>query len=266
MKIGFIGAGKMAEAIIVSLIRSKIMVPHQIFASDINDERRKLLKKQYGINTYSNNSAIPGIGEILFLCVKPQQLMEILDEISPKITGKHLIVSIVAGKKISLIQSRLREARVIRVMPNIACLVGEGMSAFCAGRTATESDTRTVARLLSCFGKVLELPENCFDAVTAISGSGPAFFAYFLKAITEAGIKEGLNKKDALLLAEQTMLGTSKLLIQNNIEPEKLIESVSSAKGTTEAGLEVLDSSQLSTIVHDMIRAAAKRSKELSGK
>ncbi|MFC1497107.1 pyrroline-5-carboxylate reductase [Verrucomicrobiota bacterium] len=264
MKIGFIGAGKMAEAIIAALINSKLFVPHQIFAGDVSSERRKLLKRRYGINTYSNNNAIPGMAEIIFLSVKPQQLVDVLNEISGGVNKRHLVISIAAGKKISFIQSLFSTARIARVMPNLACLVSEAMSVFCVGKTATVSDKKTVTRILSCFGKVAELPESRFDTVTALSGSGPAFFTYFLESMVNAGTKEGLSRKDALALAVQTMLGTSKLLMEKKIDPEELIMSVTSEKGTTAAGLEVMENSELSKIVCKTIKAAAKRSKELS--
>lgn len=264
MKVGFIGCGKMGEAMIASIISSRLSGPHQIFASDISAERRKLLKRRYGINVYSKNSIVPGMAKIIFLSVKPQQLDAVLKELAPHITKKHLVISIVAGKKISLIHSMLPQATVIRVMPNLACLVSEGMSVFSVGPTATVSNRKTVTQLLSCFGKVLELPEDRFDAVTALSGSGPAFFTYLLNRIVDASVRQGLDRKDALVLAEQTMLGTSRLLIEKKIDPKDLIEAVASDKGTTAAGLAVLEKSAVSDILRRTINAAAKRSKQLS--
>jgi pyrroline-5-carboxylate reductase len=264
MKIGFIGAGKMAEAILITLLDSKLAAAPEVFASDISEERRQFLKSRYGINMYSKNAAVAGLVETLILAVKPQQLDAALQELAAEITSKHLVISIAAGKKIGSIETLLPEARVIRVMPNLASLVAEGMSVFCAGARATAADTATATRLLSCFGKVLELPEEMFDAVTALSGSGPAFFAYLLNAMVEAGVQEGLNRQDALLLAEQTMLGTAKVLVEKGVEPHELIASVTSAKGTTAAGLAVLDKSDVATILHRTIGAAVQRSRELS--
>jgi len=264
MKIGFIGAGKMAEAIMAALLDGKLAAAHEVFASDISEERRKHLKTRYGVNMYSKNAVVTGSAETLILAVKPQQLDAVLTELATEITSKHLVISIAAGKKIATIEALLPEARVIRVMPNLASLVAEGMSVFCAGVRATAADTATATKLLSCFGKVLELPEEKFDAVTALSGSGPAFLTYLLNAMVEAGVQEGLNRQDALLLAEQTMLGTAKVLIEKGVEPQELITSVTSAKGTTAAGLAVLDKSDVVTILRRTISAAAQRSKELS--
>jgi pyrroline-5-carboxylate reductase len=264
MKIGFIGCGKMGEAMVSAMLDSKLVVPHEVFASDVSADQRRMLKKRYGINMYSRNNAIPGFADILFLAVKPQQLKDVLNEIAPMVTKKHLVVSIAAGKTIASIRRVLTHAKVIRVMPNLACTVAEGMSVLTAHSSATATDRQTAMRLLSCFGKVLELPEIRFDAVTAVSGSGPAFFAYFLEKIVQAGVAAGLDREHALLLAEQTMLGTSRLLIEKHVDPQALIDAVSSAKGTTAAGMEVLKRSSVAKVVTRTIQAAAQRSKELS--
>ncbi len=264
MKVGFIGAGTMAEAMIASLINSKLLMAHEISVSDINSERRNLVKQSYRVNVYSKNQVIPGVADVIFLAVKPQQLADVLEEIASNIGYQHLVISIVAGKKVQFIQSRLPQARIIRVMPNLPCTVAEGMSVFCLGGTANTSDLHTASRLLSSFGRVMELPEEQFDAVTALSGSGPAFFSYFLNLLVDASLKEGLNRHDALQLACQTMLGTAKLLMEKNLDPENLIKAVASAKGTTAAGLAVLEKSDLSEIISQTIKAAATRSAELS--
>lgn len=264
MRVGFIGAGKMAEAIIASLKMQHSGEQNSIFACDIDAERRKYIKKQYGINVYSRNLQVVENSDVIFLAVKPQQFDEILKEIAPEVSSRHLIISIAAGKKISLMESLLSGARVIRVMPNLATLVGEGMSVFCAGSNVTATNKRNAVSLLSCFGKVLEMAEEKFDAVTAVSGSGPAFFSHILAEMVDAGVKEGLDRADALLLAEQTMLGTSRLLIDKNLDPHELIKLVTSAKGTTAAGLEQLATKELSDILHKTIKAAARRSRELS--
>jgi pyrroline-5-carboxylate reductase len=213
---------------------------------------------------YSKNAVIPGSAETLVLAVKPQQLDAVLTELASLITADHLVISIAAGKKLAGIESLLPSARVIRVMPNLACLVAEGMSVLCPGSKATPADIATATKLLSCFGKVLELPEEKFDAVTALSGSGPAFLTYLLNGLVAAGVEEGLTRQDALLLAEQTMLGTAKILIEKGTDPQELIQSVTSAKGTTAAGLAVMENSDILAVLRKTIGAAADRSKELS--
>jgi pyrroline-5-carboxylate reductase len=149
-------------------------------------------------------------------------------------------------------------------MPNMPCLVGEAMSAFAAASGVSARDRQTARRLLACFGEALELPEKQLDAVTALSGSGPAFFAYVLNAMAEAAAKEGLRRKDALFLAEQTMLGTARLLMEKKLDPEDLVRSVASARGTTAAGLDVMDRAGLAETLRRAIRSAARRSRELS--
>ena len=263
MKIGFVGGGKMAEAIIAGLIKSKLALPGEIFASDVSVERQKALTKKYRIHAYTSNAPIPSSAKVIVLAVKPQQMPEVLAELAPAVTRHHVVISIAAGRKLAGIQAVLTRARLIRVMPNIACTVGEGMSAFCAGATATARDRRMVRKLLSCVGRAVELPEDKFDVVTALSGSGPAFFTYLLDQLVKAATREGLDRRVALLLAEQTMLGAARLLLDKDMEPQELIDAVTSHKGTTAAGLAVLDTPATSKILGATLKAAAKRSKEL---
>ncbi len=264
MKIGFIGCGKMSEAIISSLVQSKIAGAHELFASDVDAERRRIVKGRYGLNIYTRNDAICDMADIIFLAVKPQSLDEVMEEISSYLAPEHLVISIAAGKTISCLENGLGDARVIRVMPNLPCTVGEGMSVFCAGRRASAKDRRNAEKLLNSFGKVLELPEEVFDAVTAVSGSGPAFFSYFLEKMIAAGVNAGLKRQDAIVLAEQTMLGTSRLLIERDMTPDELIKAVASPKGTTAEGLAVLQESDIDLIMDRTIAAAARRSRDLS--
>ena len=264
MKIGFIGAGKMAEAIIAAVIESGQAAAHEIFASDIDEERRGEIKRRYGINVYSRNSVVAGSAGVVFLAVKPQSLTEAVGDLAAEFTDKHLVISIAAGKRIASIESLLSSARVVRVMPNLPAVVSEAMSVFCMGTKANPGDRDTVARLLGAFGKVLELPEDLFDAVTALSGSGPAFFAYVLKEMVAAAVKLGLPEEHARLMAEQTMLGTARLLLEKGMPPAELVRAVSSAKGTTAAGMAVLENSPVSLVLQETLSAAARRSRELN--
>ena len=264
MRVTLIGAGKMSEAMIGAMIGSKTVKAHEIFASDIHRSRRDVLKRKYGINVYSRNQLAIGDSDVILLAIKPQELDGVLAEIADVISNQQIVVSIAAGKTISDMEKILGDKRVVRVMPNIACLAGEAMSVYCGGTRATQSDKKTVAKLLGCFGKVLELPEKRFDAVTAISGSGPAFFTHLALCMVEAGIAEGLKREEALLLAQQTMLGTARLMLDKDYSPDALIKAVSSAKGTTEAGMKVLGKPATAEIISMTVHAAAERSKELS--
>ena len=264
MKAGFVGCGKMGEAIMASLIRSRAVRPCEVFVSDAKASRRRALSRRYKVNVSANNAIVASRAQTVFLAVKPQELNAVLDDISAAVTGRHLVISIAAGRRLSSIESRLPRARAVRVMPNLPALVSEGMSVFCAGSRATAADRKRTVRLLSCFGRVLELPESHFDTVTALSGSGPAFFAYVLDAVVRAAVGQGLARKQAKLLAEQTMLGTAKLLMQQHIDPLDLVRAVASPKGTTEAGLKVLEPSSVAKVLERTIAAAAVRSRELS--
>jgi len=264
MKVGFIGAGKMGEAILAALIRRRMARPDEIVAADTQAVRRRRMKRRHGIRTTARNRSVLDACRIVFLAVKPQDLGNVLKELEGNLTSRHLLISIAAGKTSRWIESRAGRARVVRVMPNLPCVVGEGMSAFCGGKRARPADRRTVRRLLSSFGEVLELPENRFDAVTAVSGLGPAFSAYVLARFAEGGVREGLSRDEAQTLALQTMLGTARLLSETGLAPSDLIASVASRKGTTVAGLAVLEGHRgTAAALRGAVRAAARRSREL---
>ncbi len=263
MKIGFIGAGKMAEAIMAGLIEKAFARADGIVASDISEERLAELSRRLGIRITLDNAEVVRQVQVVFLAVKPQQLDQVLREIAPHLTADHLVVSIAAGKTTTHIESLLPAGRVVRVMPNIACLVGEGMNVFTRGVRAPVKDTELVKTLLNCCGRALELPEAQFDAVTALSGSGPAFFAYLLDRLVDGAVREGLSRQDALVLAEQTMQGTARMLQVTGMEPAALASAVTSAKGTTAAGRDILETETMAAVLDRTIGAAAQRSREL---
>ena len=255
--ISFIGAGKMAAALISCIYKNN----YNIIASDKNSKNLANLKK-FKVKTTSNNNEAARNSDIVFICVKPQDIDSVLDELKG-IVKNQLIVSIAAGIKLSYLESKLKNKRIIRVMPNINCLAGEMAAGFSAGKLATKSDIDSVLKILNSAGTVFLLKEDLLDAVTAVSGSGPAFFAYFIQAFAEAGIKNGLPKEIAFRLAAQTALGTGKLLTKMNLSPEELINMVASKKGTTVAGLDVLKKNNVNKILRKTIDAAVKRSREL---
>ncbi len=264
IKIGFIGSGRIAEAMMRAMINTKVVEAHGIFASDPSVERRNHLKREYGINVYSHNGDVVAAVDILFIAIKPQQIAEALAPLAEAVTADQLVISIAAGRTIASIEALLPAARVVRIMPNLPCQVAEGMTAFCLGHKTRTGDQRIVGELLACFGRVLEMPESKFDVVTAISGSGPAFFAHFLCRIVEAGVANGLTNDEATLLAEQTMLGTARVLLTGETHPHDFIRAVTSPQGTTEAGLTALASPVLADLVNKTIQRATERSRELS--
>lgn len=263
-KIGFIGGGKMAEAIIGALLSSRKAAAHSIFVSDLSDDRRKVLKRDYGINAYSRNNVIPAQVNVVFLAVKPQQLESVLRETGGSFNSGHLVISIAAGKTLGFLEQLIPEARVVRVMPNLPCVIQCGMSAFCSGQRVNAADQRMVHQLLSSFGHVIEVPEDKMDAVTALSGSGPAFMAALLQYFVNGAIRQGLDNDEALKLAVQTMHGTARLIQEKNLAPDELIQSVTSPGGTTAAGREVLEHSDVGDVIARTMAAAAARSCELS--
>ena len=258
--ISFIGTGKMATALISCICKNNIS--RTIIASDKNNKNLMNIKKQLNIKTTKDNKEAVKNSDIVFICVKPQDISKVLDEIQ-NVVKNQLIVSIAAGIRLKHLESKLKNKRIIRVMPNINCLVGEMAAGFSAGKHATKEDIKIVSKILNSAGIAFLMKEDLLDAVTGISGSGPAFFAYFIKAFEEAGIKNSLPRDVALRLACQTALGTGKLMLEKNLSPDKLIAMVASKKGTTVAGLNVLKKHKVKNILITTIDAAVKRSEEL---
>lgn len=257
-RIGFIGAGNMAEALISAIVKNKMA--KSIIASDISEKRLQYLKKKFGIKTTSDNKKVVEGSDIIILAVKPQVIDKVMEDI--KETDK-LIVSIAAGITIKALESRLRKARIIRVMPNTPCLVGEMAAGFSRGSMAKDGDVLAVDEILNSAGKAFYVNEESLDAVTALSGSGPAFIAQLLDWMIEAAKKQGLKEDIARELAYQTAIGTGKLLKEKGLSPKELIDMVSSPGGTTVAGRNILENSDVKDILAKMIEAAAKRSREL---
>lgn len=255
----------MATALISCIYKNNLA--KSIIASDHNEENLKKLKKKIFNSklkiflTTDNKKAVRD-SDTVFICVKPQDIDVVLNEIQNSIKNQ-LIVSIAAGIKIKHIESALGKKRIIRVMPNINCLVGEMAAGFSAGKYATKEDIKEVQKLLNSAGISFLIKEDLIDALSAISGAGPAFFAYFIEAMAQTGIKNGLQKEMAYKLAEKTALGTGKLMLEKNLNPAEIINMVASKKGVTLAGLAVLDKYKTKSILEKTINAAIKRSKDL---
>lgn len=258
--IGFVGGGNMAEALVRGMVEEGM---RDIVVSDPSDERRAHLEKRYGVRTTADNTEAVRDSEVVVLAVKPQQMEEVLNEIAPAVTAEHTVVSIAAGITIKFIQERLGSDRVVRAMPNMAAQVGEGMTALALCECFTGRAMNLVKEMFMASGRVVVLPEKYIDAVTALSGSGPAFVAFYAGAMAEAGERAGLSHEDALALAVQTLKGTAELL-DEGLEPRKLIEKVRSPGGTTAEGLKVFEQRGLEEIVFDALEAARRRAGELS--
>ena len=266
-KLGFIGGGKMGEALIQGILKSGIVTAANIMVADPIPERRKYLSETYSVFAFesSADTTIWSSCQTVILAVKPQIMAAVLQSVKGNINNSHLLISIAAGIQSTFIDTNLSgcNCRIIRVMPNTPAFVLEAASALCAGPRATQEDMDTAVALFNSIGKSVVLDEKYFDAVTGLSGSGPAYVFTFIEALIDAGLKVGLNRSDAELLVMQTVLGSVKLAMQSNMHPAQLRAMVTSPGGTTIAGLHELEAAGFNGIIMDAVEAATKRSQEL---
>ncbi|MEA1992647.1 MAG: pyrroline-5-carboxylate reductase [Thermodesulfobacteriota bacterium] len=264
--LGFVGGGQMAEALIKGLLSREFLKPGRITASDSSEDRRNHLKEAFGINTTSENKEAVKGSEIIILAVKPQVMSIVLEDIGPVVSSNHLVVSIAAGITTHSMEKRLPEgARVVRVMPNTPALVQAGASALCKGTAAGQGDLDIVRQILVAVGKAVVVPEALMDAVTGLSGSGPAYVFTFIEGLIDAGVREGLPRTVARELVVQTVLGAALMCRNAGKHTAELTAMVTSPGGTTAAGLHVLERAALRGILSDAVRAATERSGELGG-
>lgn len=266
MRVGFVGGGKMGEAMLAHMVNTRTVSRDNLIVADLSEERRHYLSEEYGVHTTDDAALVISRSDVVFLSVKPQSLDVLLERVSGAFRDSHLVISTVAGKHLDHISTFMPEdVSLIRVMPNLPAQVSEGISAFCCGPQVSSVERTTAELLLGTFGSVVELPEEQFDTVTALSGSGPAFFSYVVEVMVKGAEALGISRSDARSLAIQTMLGTAKLLREGTRGPEALIAAVSSKGGTTEAGMAILRGSDVEKAFADTLLAAAQRSKELRG-
>jgi pyrroline-5-carboxylate reductase len=258
--IGFIGGGNMAEALIKGVRMGN--GTEEILVAEPSPERRSLLEKEYRVRTTVSNTELVSACDIIILAVKPQIMDQVIEEIAGLVDNSKTVVSIAAGITLSYLGSRLRTDKLIRVMPNTPALVQEGMSVISLCECFTGRELDTVRGILMSVGKVITLPERLMNAVTALSGSGPAFVALFVEAMTAAGEKMGLGSSESSELAVQTLIGTAKLL-ETGMPPDRLRKMVTSPGGTTEAGLKTFAERGLHDIVLAALESAKKRAGEL---
>jgi pyrroline-5-carboxylate reductase len=261
--IGFIGAGNMAEAMIRGLLRGSDFEASQVSASGPREERVAELRERYRINATTDNK-VPAAAEIVVLSVKPQILSRVLDEVGDEIRSDALVISIAAGVPVGAIQARLASGtRVVRAMPNTPALVDAGATAIAGGEHARAEDLADAKRIFDSIGLTVILEESQLDAVTGLSGSGPAYVFLILEALSDAGVKVGLSRRTAQLLAAQTLLGSAKLLLETNEHPGRLKDMVTSPGGTAITGLHTLEHGGVRTTLMNAVEAATRRSREL---
>jgi len=267
-KITFIGAGNMAEAMVKGLLATKAVGPGDVSVTDVSDARLGHMSKVYGVKTETDNAKAAKSADVIVLAVKPQTMDGVLGGIAGSVTTKQLVISIAAGVTVGRISGALgKKARIIRCMPNTPALVGEGAAAIFAGAGCKKDDVMTAKGLLgSVCPIVVELgEETLMDAVTGLSGSGPAYVFVFLEALSDAGVRMGLPRDVATKLAAQTVAGAAQLAIETGRPFSDLKDMVTSPGGTTINGLERLEAGGIRAAVHSAVEAATKRSKELGG-
>ncbi|MCF7957492.1 MAG: pyrroline-5-carboxylate reductase [Phycisphaerae bacterium] len=262
-KIGFMGAGKMARALIGAILRGQVSKGSEIICSDYQDSQLQAIKKEFGVQVTLSNKEVIEQSEIVVLAFKPQNFPEAVLGLGEVVTADTIILSIMAGVQIKDIAETL-PGKVVRVMPNTACLVGQMAGGFAVGDHVTESDIARVRPFLDCAGLALPVTEKQLDAVTGVSGSGIAFVARLIETFVNAGVKEGLDQETARKLVLKTFSGTANLLDEWNMSPEELIAMVSSPNGTTIAGREILESSDLGEVIAQTVARVIQRSEELA--
>jgi pyrroline-5-carboxylate reductase len=263
-RIGMLGAGNMAGALIRGLLASKSVTKEQIFASDVRADHLKELEAQYGIKTFSDNIQLAAASNLVVLAVKPQVVDRVLDQMSTSFAPGTLLVSIAAGVPIRSLEARLPEhVRVVRAMPNTAAIALAGATGIAPGSRATQDDIDVTQALFAAIGRSVVLDETLIDAVTGLSGSGPAYVMVMIEALADGGVKVGLHRDTALLLAAQTVYGSAKLLLETGEHPGRLKDMVTSPGGTAIAGLHTLESGGLRRTLIDAVDSATKRAVEL---
>jgi pyrroline-5-carboxylate reductase len=262
--IGFVGTGNMAEALIKGLLAASVVEPGEVWGSDPRQQRCDEIARKYGIHTSTGNADVVRASEIVVLSVKPQILPGVLTEIAPHLQPHALCISIAAGTPVAAIERRLpKGTRVVRTMPNTPALVGAGATAIAAGGHATPADLEAAKQIFDAVGKTAVLDEEQLDAVTGLSGSGPAYVFLIIEALSDAGVKMGLSRYNAQALAAQTVLGSAKLLLETNEHPGRLKDMVTSPGGTAIAGIATLEAGGLRTTLINAVEAATRRSREL---
>jgi pyrroline-5-carboxylate reductase len=263
-KIAVIGAGNMGEALVAGMLAAKAATPDELHASDVVADRLGRLKARYQIHVGSDNKAAAAWADVVILAVEPQVLDEVLDDLRSTLTEAKLIVSVAAGFPISRIVARLSPgARVVRSMPNTPSVVLAGISALALGERVSEEDTQVARAIFESVGKVVLVEERLMDAVTGLSGSGPAYIFLIIEALADGGVKMGLPRDVALSLASRTMLGAAQMVVQTGEHPARLKGMVTSPGGTTIAGLHALERSGARAVLMDAVEAATRRSREL---
>ena len=264
--VGLIGGGKMGSALAGGIVSGGLVPASQVVVADVDADRLQELSKTLGVGVTRDCRQAAKASRILILAVKPQTISEVLSDLSGVVGKSHLVISIAAGIPIQFIEAHLRKGvRVIRVMPNTPALVGEGMAALAAGSAATEADLAEARRIFDAVGLTVVVKEDLMNAVTGLSGSGPAYAFIMIEALSDAGVRMGLGRDIALKLSAQTLLGAARLCLQTGKHPGELKDMVTSPAGTTIAGIQALEEGKIRATLIAAVEAATLRAKELGG-
>ena len=266
-RIGLIGAGQMATALAQGFLKAGLTTADRLLASDVDPQARQRFAQATAAQTTDDNGLVAAQSDVIFLAVKPQQLTQVAAGLRPKLDAKKLIVSIAAGVRLASLADWLgTDRRLVRVMPNTPCLVGQGVCAYSLGEHATAEDGALVGRLLGALGSAWQVDEKLLDAVTGLSGSGPAFVYVIIEALSDAGVKMGLPRAMATQMAARTVLGSAEMVLSTGEHPAVLKDRVTSPGGTTIAGLQALEAAGLRAALMAAVEAATWRSIELGAR
>ncbi|KAL5723120.1 pyrroline-5-carboxylate reductase [Ranunculus cassubicifolius] len=264
-KLGFIGAGKMAESIAKGIVKSGVLPASRIRTAHDRINRREAFSS-FGVQIFDTNEQVVEDSDVIILSVKPQVLKQVVCQLKPLLTEKKLLVSVAAGTKLGDLQEWAGHGRFIRVMPNTPAAVGEAATVMSLGEAASKDDVDLIAKLFGAIGKIWTADENHFDAITGVSGSGPAYIFLAIEAMADGGVAAGLPRDLALDLASQTVFGAASMVINSGKHPGQLKDDVASPGGTTIAGIHELEKGGFRGILMNTVVAAAERSREFSKK
>lgn len=265
MKIGFIGLGNMATAIIGGILKKGLASPAEICGADKYEAACEKAKKSFGIETYTDNCEIVKQADLLVLAVKPVFFPEVMEEIREMLRPETVVTSIAAGKTIAYIEEGLQNpaAKIVRCMPNTPALVGEGCTGVCANKNVTKEELQMVLTLMNSFGVAEVVPESLMDTVVGVSGSSPAYVFMFIEAMADAAVAEGMPRKQAYHFAAQAVLGSAKMVLETGMHPGELKDMVCSPGGTTIQAVKVLEEKGMRAAVMDAMEACIEKSKQL---
>lgn len=264
MKIGFIGCGNMASAMIGGILKKGIYEKEEIMVSNLTEAGSRRSQEKLGVVTTLDNKEVVRSTKTVVLAVKPQFYEEVLKEVQEELTPDHLIVGIAPGKTLAWLEEKSgKPLKVVRMMPNTPALVGEGMTGFCANERVTEEELTEIRTITESFGRAEMVPERMMDTVGAVSGSSPAYVFMFIEAMADAAVAQGMSRKQAYSFASQAVLGSAKMVLETGMHPGELKDMVCSPAGTTIEGVRALEKAGMRSAIYEALQACADKSKKL---